>query len=134
MGFRDLFKKKKVVVNEPVVVKESVVVEEPVVVVKPVVEKPKSAKKTNAIKVPVDVLYEKCRKAVRNEIAKDHHEEAFEILELTTEDIRKEFLRYHEEDKGNICCMVLDKAKQDLIADGKLKYNPEAAFGHPFML
>jgi len=94
------------------------------------VEKPKE----KGLKVPVDTLYEECRKAVRNEIAKDHHEEAFEILQLTTEKVRKEFLDYHKKDQGNICCLVLDKAKRDLIESGKLVYNPEAAFGHPFML
>ena len=97
-------------------------------------KKVKEAPKANTPKVPVDVLLENCRKAIKYEIAKEHHEEAFEIIELSNDDIRREFMQYHNEDKGNICCLVLDKAKRDLIAEGKLKYNPEAAFGHPFML
>lgn len=97
------------------------------------VKKAKAPVKKN-IKVPIDVLLENCKKAIKYEIAKEHHAEAFEIIELATDEVRREFLEYHEADKGNICCLVLDKAKRDLIAEGKLVYNPEAAFGHPFML
>jgi hypothetical protein len=79
------------------------------------------------------LLLMKCRKAVRNEIAREYHKEAYEILDLTTENIRKEFLKYHEEDKGNICCMVLDKAKSDLITEGKMQDEINSAFGHPFI-
>lgn len=82
---------------------------------------------------PIDVLYEDCKKAVNNELRKDCRKEAMNILRLASEDDCREFLKYHNEDNGNICCLVLDRIKRDLIAEGKLEYDEEAAFGHPFM-
>ena len=55
-------------------------------------------------------------------------------MRLTTEEIRKEFLGYYEEDKGNICCLVIDTAKRKLVAEGKLEHHDDDAFGKPFML
>lgn len=86
------------------------------------------------LKVPIDILLEKCNKAIEKEIAVEFREEAREVMKLTTEDIRKEFLEYYNEDKGNICCLVIDTAKRDLIAEGKLVANDDDAFGKPFML
>ena len=84
--------------------------------------------------IPIDVLLEKCIKGVIHEVAKEHHAEAKEIIRLGSDADRREFLKYYEEDKGNICCLVLDRIKRDLIAEGKMEYDKEAAFGHPFML
>lgn len=86
------------------------------------------------LKVPIDPLLEKCNKAIVVEIAKEFREEAKEIILLTTNDVRKEFLSYHVKDQGNICCLVIDTAKRDLIAEGKLVANDDDAFGKPFML
>jgi len=86
------------------------------------------------LRVPVDPLLEKCNKAIVEEIAKEFREEAKEVMRLTTEEIRKEFLGYYEEDKGNICCLVIDTAKRKLIAEGKMTANDDDAFGKPFML
>jgi hypothetical protein len=144
MSMFDFLKKKEKAVETPKVVEtpkpvEPIKVEEPKMVVvkesaKVIEPKKTKATKPKTMKVPIDPLLEKCNKAIVKEIAKDHHEEAKEILQLSSEETRREFLSYHEKDQGNICCLVLDKAKRDLIAEGKLKYNPEAAFGHPFML
>jgi len=82
----------------------------------------------------INPLIKECNKAINREIAKEFREEAREIIQLTTEDIRNEFLKYFNEDKGNICCLVLDKAKQDLINEGKLELNDNDAFGKPFMI
>jgi len=101
-------------------------------VVKEVVSTPAPAEKK--LKVPVDVLLENCIKGVIHEVAKEHHAEAKEIIRLGTDADRKEFMKYYEEDKGNICCLVLDRIKRDLIDQGKMEYNKDAAFGHPFML
>jgi hypothetical protein len=83
------------------------------------------------LKVPVDVLYEKCRKVINHEIRIESREEAREIMLLTTEKHRNDFVKYHQQDMGNICCMVLDAAKQDLVKEGKLVLKPEDSFGHP---
>ena len=86
------------------------------------------------MKTPIDPLYEKCKKVINNEIAKEFREEAKEIMLLTTEKHRNDFIMYHEQDKGNICCLVLDAAKQDLIKEGKLTLKEGDGFGKPFML
>ena len=85
-------------------------------------------------RIPIDILYEECKKAVIKEIAKQHHKEANEIIRLASDEDRKEFMKYFHEDKGNICCLVLDRIKRDLITEGKLTAKDEDAFGKPFML
>jgi hypothetical protein len=128
MGLLDFLKKKEKVVEKPIVVEKPAIVEELKAVKKP-------AKKVKTLKaVPLDPLVAECYKAIEKEIAKDHHDEAKEIINLSSEEIRNEFLGYHKKDQGNICCLVLDDAKRKLIAAGKLEYNKEGAFGHPFML
>ena len=77
-------------------------------------------------------LLKECNKAVNNEIAKEFRKEAKEILYLSSDAIRQEFLDYHLKDNGNICCLVLDKAKQILIKEGKLKIKETDGFGKPF--
>jgi len=83
--------------------------------------------------IPVDILYEECLKAVRKEIRKDCYQEAKEILRLASEEDRKEFMKYFHEDKGNICCLVLDRIKRDLIANGKWTSVTMDAFGKPWI-
>jgi hypothetical protein len=101
---------------------------------KKVKETVKVAPKATTPIIPIDILLEECNKAIVKEIAKDFHEEAKEIISLSSIELRKEFLDYHKKDQGNICCLVLDKAKRDLVAEGKLVHKPEDAFGKPFML
>lgn len=69
-------------------------------------------------------------KAVDIEIREDAREEAKEILRLTTDEYRQEFLKYHKTDRGTICCLVLDTAKIKLIEEGKIKsYSSKDHFG-----
>jgi len=70
-------------------------------------------------------------KAVDIEIREDAREEAKEILKLTTDAFRHEFLEYHKKDQGTICCLVLDRAKQYLVVEGKMTQNNDDHFGHP---
>jgi hypothetical protein len=65
-------------------------------------------------------LSEEIKKAVQTEIRKDCWGEAKMILSLTTDKNREDFLQYHKEDKGNICCLVLDFAKQELVKENKM--------------
>ena len=85
------------------------------------------------MKVPIDILFEECKKAVRKEIRKDCWKEAYVILELGDEKDRQDFLKYHKEDKGNICCMVLDFAKKKLVEAGKLKQKDTDCFKDPYI-
>jgi len=80
------------------------------------------------LKVPIDLLFENCKKAVRKEIRKDCWKEAHEILRLCDEKERQDFLKYHQEDKGNVCCLVLDYAKGKLVKDGKMEQKPDDCF------
>ena len=67
------------------------------------------------------MLPEEIIKAVKYEIREDCVEDALKILALTNDLGRAEFMDYHHQDKGNICCMVLDKLKYDLIKSGKME-------------
>jgi len=67
--------------------------------------------------------------AVNFRIQKESREEAKTILSLTTDKDREEFLEYHEQERGEICCLVLDFAKRDLVKQGKMKQMPKDSFG-----
>jgi len=83
------------------------------------------------MKIPIDPLFENCKRAVRKEIRKDCWKEAYKILELCDEKDRQDFMRYHNEDKGNICCLVLDYAKKKLVEEGKMKQKESDCFHDP---
>lgn len=80
------------------------------------------------LKVPIDPIFEKCKIAVRKELRKDCWLEAYKLLELGDDKDRSDFLKYHNEDKGNICCLVLDFAKKKLVESGKLKHKSTDCF------
>lgn len=67
--------------------------------------------------------------AIRYEIRKDLYQEAKTILELTTDKNREDFLQYHMENNGNICCLVLDFAKRELVKKKKMIQNDDDNFG-----
>jgi len=75
-------------------------------------------------------LKKKCKGAVKEQIAKEYRYEANMILILTTKKTRKEFLSYHKKDQGNICCLVLDKAKQNLVNVGVMVQRDKDGFGN----
>ncbi len=72
------------------------------------------------------------RKAVRHEIREDCRKEALRILELCSEKDREDFLRNHQEDKGNICCLILDFAKKKLVDENKMDYKETDCFQDPY--
>ena len=69
--------------------------------------------------------------AIRKEIRKECRQEAIRILELAEEKDREDFLKYHKEDQGNICCMVLDFAKKKLVEKGVMEQKPNDCFEDP---
>lgn len=78
-------------------------------------------------------LSKEITEAVISEIRKDCWHEAKIILMLTTDKNRDDFLQYHLEDKGNICCLVLDFAKQELVKEKKMIQNDNDNFGKPLI-
>jgi hypothetical protein len=74
-------------------------------------------------------LSKELKNAVEYHIHDDFREEAKTILMLTTDEYKQEFLEYHEKNKGNICCLVLDFAKRDLVKEKKMIQNENDAFG-----
>lgn len=58
--------------------------------------------------------------AINAEIRKECRHEAMNILLLGDDKDRDDFLKYHNADQGNICCMVLDFAKKKLVEKGIL--------------
>lgn len=77
-------------------------------------------------------LIKLCNKIITHEIAKQFRKEAKEIIKLTTDKHRQDFIDYYNKDQGNICCLVLDAAKQELIKEGKMILNAGDGFGKPF--
>jgi len=78
-------------------------------------------------------LVEKCNDIIDSLIAIEFRDEAKEIINLTDDKNRKEFIKYFNLDQGNICCLILDFAKRDLINDGIVVQNNGTAFGNPLM-
>jgi hypothetical protein len=62
-------------------------------------------------------------------LRRDARKEAKLILLLTTDKHRKEFINYYNDNKENICCMVLDTAKQELVSQKLLTQKETDSFG-----
>jgi len=78
-------------------------------------------------------LEKRCEEIINSLIAKEFRDEAKEIMKLTTNKHRKDFIKYFKQDQGNICCLIIDTAKRDLINDGIVFENNGNAFGNPLM-
>lgn len=83
------------------------------------------------IVAPVNPLIKECYNVIIKEIAKECREEAKMIMKLTTDKNRLEFIDYSKRDIGNVCCLILDGAKRDLVKEGKMKQNKHDSFGTP---
>lgn len=73
-------------------------------------------------------LSEEIKLAIKIELRRDCWREAIKILELGDDKDRDDFLKYHQEDNGNICCLVLDFAKKKLVEAGKLEEKDDDYF------
>lgn len=80
-----------------------------------------------------NILLEQCLEAVRKTVAIFYEIEATTIIQLTTNELRKEFMEYYKKGEGNICCLVLDKAKRKLVAEGIMEQKDGDAFGKPLI-
>ena len=70
-------------------------------------------------------------RAINKEICKECRDEAIKILELGDDQDRNDFIKYHGEDKGNVCCLVLDFAKKKLGEAGKMEQKENDCFDDP---
>ena len=78
-------------------------------------------------------ITDELKKAIEDTIRKDLREEAFKILSFGSENDRNEFLEAYNNDKGNICCLILDYAKRDLVKQGIMEQKDTDGFGRfPF--
>jgi len=69
--------------------------------------------------------------AVNAEIRRECRHEAMNILQLGDDKDREDFLKYHNEDQGNICFLVLDFAKKKLVEKGIQEDNDCDCFKTP---
>jgi hypothetical protein len=81
----------------------------------------------------MNVIDKNIKKIVTDLIRKEARSEALEILEKCSEHRFNEFLAYHIKDSGNICCMVLDVAKSELVASNQMKHDVNDHFGSPYL-
>lgn len=72
--------------------------------------------------------------AVRKEIRPDCRQEALKILALGDNQDREDFLKYHNEKIGNVCCLVLDFAKKKLVESGQMEQKEFDCFRDPYKL
>ncbi len=79
------------------------------------------------------LLIKKCEEIVDSVIAKEYREEAKEVIRLTTNEHRKDLIKYFKLDQGNICCLVIDTAKRDLLKNGTVFENKGNSFGNPLL-
>ena len=77
-------------------------------------------------------IEKKIKIAVRKEIRVDCRKEALEILRLCNKKDCDDFLRYYDEDNGNICCLVLDNAKKKLVETNKMEQKNYDCFNKPY--
>jgi hypothetical protein len=61
------------------------------------------------------------KNAIKKQIREESQVEALLILLQAGDEAQDEFLKYHREDSGNVCCMVLDKWKDKLVEQGLMR-------------
>ena len=69
------------------------------------------------------------RSAIGELVRKDARKEALKIITSSSTEFIGQFLYYHHSDVGNVACLVLDAAKEELVKQGKMKQGKGDAFG-----
>lgn len=70
------------------------------------------------------------KSAITREIKRSARKEAFEILERSGIETVGKFLYHYHSDSGNICCILLDTAKDVLVKYGSMKQRKKDSFGN----
>jgi len=60
------------------------------------------------------------KKIVNEIIRKESRQEAINVLNQATNDEINEFINYYNDEKHNICCLVIDTIKDRLISENKM--------------
>lgn len=66
---------------------------------------------------------------IKKLIKKSARAEALKILEKSSREKVGEFIYYYHSDMGNICCLVLDVAKNVLVKNKTMKQRKNDSFG-----
>ena len=75
---------------------------------------------------------DKLSKAINDLIKQSARKEALLIMSLSSRKEQAEFFKYYKKESFNVCCLVIDKIKERLVAEGLLKLKKSDHFGHPF--
>jgi hypothetical protein len=65
-------------------------------------------------------------------VRKDARKEAIKILTASTSETIGQFLYYYYSEIGNVACMIIDSAKDELVKKKKMKQKKSDAFGNSF--
>ena len=79
-----------------------------------------------------DMKSDKLSNAINDLIKLSARKEALHVMTLANTEESKEFFSYFRKKSFNVCCLVIDKIKQRLVADGILNQKKSDHFGHPF--
>jgi len=71
------------------------------------------------------------RKILNDLLCEEARPEGNLILSKASDGQVKEFMTYYNEDKENICCMVLDSIKIKLVESGEMQMGTDDWFGKP---
>ncbi len=73
------------------------------------------------------------QKIITEVIKPEARKEALEIMKLAEQKDVDDLVKYYKANSYNVVCLVIDKAKSDLVKAGKLTQNDDDNFGNfPF--
>ncbi|MEN8119750.1 MAG: hypothetical protein ABFS35_05365 [Bacteroidota bacterium] len=65
-------------------------------------------------------------------IKPEARQEALKIMNMASTEDLEEFNKYYDNERHNICCLIIDKVKTNLVKQNKLTQTPEDHFGGSF--